>query len=94
MNKNIETIKNICANATPDMEGSYPEQLAFWMQELEDKQAKLARLTNESHEQYSQWYTSTIGRTKHEITIAKGEIIICLINNDRSMANTLFDHIA
>lgn len=94
MNKNIETIKNICNNAIPDAEGSYPEQLAFWMQKLEDKQAKLARLVKESSERPSQWYTSTIERTRHEITIAKGEIIICLINNDRSMANTLFDHIA
>ena len=94
--KNIEIIKNICANATPDAEGSYPEQLAFWVKKLEDKQAKLAGLRKEVEASgiHSQWYTCTIERTEFEITLAKGEIINCLIANDPKIADTLFDHIA
>jgi hypothetical protein len=94
--KNIETIKNMCANSTPDAEGSYTEQLAFWVQKLEDKQAKLASLREESEFSgcHSQWYTSTIERTEFDITLAKGEIINCLIANDPKIADTLFDHIA
>lgn len=94
--KNIETIKNMCANSTPDAEGSYPEQLAFWMQKLENKQAKLASLREESKSSgcHFQWYTSAIERTEFGITLVKGEIINCLIAKDHKIADTLFDHIA
>lgn len=85
-------LKQIIGNATPDMEGSYEEQLAYWNAKLSEKSAKLEKLREEikTANQHIQWYISTISTTMHDIQVIKGEIIRTLIDFNGSFAHDFF----
>lgn len=90
--KNIN-LKQIIDNATPDMDGSYEEQLAYWNAKLSEKSAKLEKLREEvkTATQHTQWYISTISKTMHDIQVIKGEIIRTLIDFNGSFAHDFFE---
>lgn len=86
-------LKQIIDNATPDMDGSYEEQLAYWNAKLSEKSAKLEKLREEvkTATQHTQWYISTISKTMHDIQVIKGEIIRTLIDFNGSFAHDFFE---
>lgn len=90
--KNIN-LKQIIGDATPDMEGSYEEQLAYWDAKLSEKTDKLEKLREEvkTATQHTQWYVSTIERTMWDIKVIKGEIIRTLLDFDYNLAHDLFE---
>ena len=90
--KNIN-LKQIIGNATPDMEGSYEEQLAYWNAKLSEKSTKLEKLREEikTATQHTQWYISKIEHTMWDIKVIKGEIIRTLLDFNGSLAHDFFE---